>query len=165
MKRRSVFLFFLLPFLGVLVFFALSSVLSQADLKKRTGSLVRDQLAATSGILGTTVAHFLDEGRSPEEALEAILSEEDLYFVALLDADKRILAWNSRFEGYLPLSLREAREGESGIIDSPAGKIFSLLSPVAVSRGRGYFLYMGYALTGMEKMIAPAEHSMYDRLP
>ena len=154
MKRRSVFLFFLLPFLGVLVFFALSSVLSQADLKKRTGSLVRDQLAATSGILGATVAHFLDEGRSPEEALEAILSEEDLYFVALLDADKRVLAWNSRFEGYLPLSLREAREGEPGIIDSPAGKIFSLLSPVAVSRGRGYFLYMGYALTGMEEMIA-----------
>ena len=154
MKRRSVFLFFLLPFLGVLVFFALSSVLSQADLKKRTGSLVRDQLAATSGILGATAAHFLDEGRSPEEALEAILSEEDLYFVALLDADKRILAWNSRFEGYLPLSLREARVGEPGIIDSPAGKIFSLLSPVAVSRGRGYFLYMGYALTGMEEMIA-----------
>ena len=154
MKRRSVFLFFLLPFLGVLVFFALSSVLSQADLKKRTGSLVRDQLAATSGILGATVAHFLAEGRSPEEALEAILSEEDLYFVALLDADKRVLAWNSRFEGYLPLSLREAREGEPGIIDSPAGKIFSLLSPVAVSRGRGYFLYMGYALTGMEEMIA-----------
>ena len=154
MKRRSVFLFFLLPFLGVLVFFALSSVLSQADLKKRTGSLVRDQLAATSGILGATAAHFLDEGRSPEEALEAILSEEDLYFVALLDADKRVLAWNSRFEGYLPLSLREAREGEPGIIDSPAGKIFSLLSPVAVSGGRGYFLYMGYALTGMEEMIA-----------
>jgi signal transduction histidine kinase len=154
LKRRSVFLFFLLPFLGVLVFFALSSVLSQADMKKRTGSLVRDQLVATSGILGATVAHFLAEGRSPEEALEAILSEEDLYFVALLDADKRVLAWNSRFEGYLPLSLRETREGEPGVIDSPAGKIFNLLSPVTASGGRGYFLYMGYALTGMEEMIA-----------
>jgi signal transduction histidine kinase len=154
LKRRSVFLFFGLPFLGVLVFFALSSVLSQVDLKKRTGSLVRDQLAATAGILGTTVAHFLDEGQPAEETLEAILSDEDLYFIALLDADKRVLAWNSRFEGYLPLSLREAREGEPGIIDSPAGKIFSLLSPVAASEGRGYFLYMGYALTGMEEMIA-----------
>lgn len=136
------------------MFFALSSVLSQADMKKRTGSLVRDQLVATSGILGATVAHFLAEGRSPEEALEAILSEEDLYFVALLDADKRVLAWNSRFEGYLPLSLRETREGEPGVIDSPAGKIFNLLSPVTASGGRGYFLYMGYALTGMEEMIA-----------
>jgi signal transduction histidine kinase len=154
LKRRSVFLFFLLPFLGVLVFFALTSVLSQADLKKRTGALVRDQLAATSGILGTTVAHLLDEGRSPEEALGAILSEEDLYFVALLDAEKRVLAWNSRFEGYLPISLREIREGESGIIDSPAGKIFSLLSPIPPSGDGGTFLYMGYALTGMEEMIA-----------
>jgi hypothetical protein len=121
LKRRSVFLFFVLPFLGVLVIFTLSSFLSQADLKNRTSSLVRDQLAATSGIIGTTFTHFLDEGRSPEEALEAILSEEELYFIAFLDTEKRVLAWNSRFEGYLPISLREAREGASGIIDSPAG--------------------------------------------
>ncbi|NTV80921.1 MAG: hypothetical protein HGA24_05815, partial [Candidatus Aminicenantes bacterium] len=140
MRRRTVFLFFVLPFLGVLAFFALSSVLTQADLKNRTAALVRDQLAATSGILGTTVAHFLDDGRSPEEALGSILSDEDLYFVALLDADKRVLAWNSRFEGYLPISLREAREGTSGIIDSPAGKIYSLLSAVTAADGRGYHL-------------------------
>jgi signal transduction histidine kinase len=153
-KRRTVFLFFVLPFLGVLAFFALSSVLTQADLKNRTAALVRDQLAATSGILGTTVAHFLADGRSAEEALDAILSEEDLYFVALLDEGKRVLAWNSRFEGYLPLSLREPGEGASGIIDSPAGKIFSLLSAVEAADGRGYYLYLGYALTGMEEMIA-----------
>ena len=161
MKRRSVLLFFALPFLGVLVIFALSSVFTQADLKSRTSALVRDQLAATSGIIGTTVIHFLDEGRSPEEALEAILSEEELYFVALLDAEKRVLAWNSRFEGYLPISLREAREGASGIIDSPAGKIFSLLSPVASSDGRGYYLYLGYALTGMEEMIARSRRTSF----
>jgi signal transduction histidine kinase len=160
-KRRSVFLFFVLPFLGVLIFFGLSSVLTQADLKNRTAALVRDQLAATSGILGTTVAHFLDDGRSPEEALGAILSEEDLYFVALLDADKRVLAWNSRFEGYLPISLREAREGTSGIIDSPAGKIFSLLSAVTAADGRGYDLYLGYALTGMEEMIALSRRTSF----
>jgi len=161
LKRRSVFLFFLLPFLGVLVFFALSSVLSQADLKKRTGSLVRDQLAATSGILGATAAHFLDEGRSPEEALEAILSEEDLYFVALLDERKTVLAWNSRFEGYLPISLREAREDEPGIIDSPAGKIFSELATVSRRDGSRYYLYLGYALTGMEEMIALSRRTSF----
>ena len=154
MKRRNAFLFFVLPFLGVLAFFALASVLQQADLKKRTEGLVREQLAATAGILRTTVAHFLDEGRPPEAILDAVLSEKDIYFVALLDAEKNVLAWNSRYEGYLPLSLREAREGQSGIIDSPAGKIFSALSAVAPAGGPGYFLYLGYALTGMEDMIA-----------
>jgi len=160
-RRRTVFLFFVLPFLGVLAFFALSSVLTQADLKNRTAALVRDQLTATSGILGTTVAHFLDDGRPAEEALDAILSEEDLYFVALLDENKRVLAWNSRFEGYLPLSLREAQDGTSGIIDSPAGKIYSLLSSVAAADGRGYHLYLGYALTGMEEMIALSRRTSF----
>jgi len=153
-KRRNAFLFFVLPFVGVLAFFALASLLQQADLKKRTEALVREQLSATAGILRTTVAHFLDEGRPPEAILDAILSEKDIYFVALLDAEKNVLAWNSRYEGYLPISLREAREGQSGIIDSPAGKIFSVLSAVAAEGGRGYFLYLGYALTGMEDMIA-----------
>jgi signal transduction histidine kinase len=160
-KRRSVFLFFILPFLGVIGFFALSSVLAQADLRSRTESLLRDQLTASAGILRATVAHFLDEGRPPEEALDSILSEKDIYFIALLDQEMRILAWNSRFEGYLPISLRDSPEGGMGIIDSPAGKIFSLLSDFASADGRGYHLYMGYALTGMEEMIALSRRTSY----
>lgn len=154
MKRRNVFLFFLLPFLGVFVFFSLASILQQSDLRKRTEALVRGQLTATAGILRTTVSHFLEEGRPPDGILDAILADEEIYFVALLDAKKDVLAWNSRYEGYLPISLREARDGESGIIDSPAGKIFSELSPVTTSDGRIYHLYLGYALTRMEEMIA-----------
>jgi len=154
LKRRNVFLFFVLPFLGVFFFFSLASFLGQADLKRRTEALVRDQLAATAGILRATVSHFLDEGRSPDGILDSILSDKDIYFVALLDADKNVLAWNSRYEGYLPISLREARDEESGIIDSPAGKIFSELSAVARPNEERYYLYLGYALTGMEEMIA-----------
>jgi len=161
LKRRSVILFFVIPFLGVLVFFALASVLAQSDLKRRTEALVRGQLAATSGILGTTVAHFLGDGRPPEEALEAILSEEDLYFVALLDADKKVLAWSSRYEGYLPISLQEVREGASGIIDSPAGKFLSVVSALTAADGRRYLLSVGYALGGMEEMIAQSRRSSY----
>lgn len=147
-------MFFVLPFLGVFFFFSLASFLHQTDLKKRTEALVRGQLGAAAGILRATVSHFLDEGRPPDGILDSILSEEDIYFVALLDAEKNVLAWNSRYEGYLPISLREAREGESGIIDSPAGKIFSLLSAVTRGDGQGYYLYLGYSLTGMEEMIA-----------
>jgi signal transduction histidine kinase len=154
LKRRSVLLFFVLPFLGVLVFFTLSSVLAQADLKRRTEELVRAQLEATSGILRTTASHFLGEGRAPEDVLEAILAGEDIYFIALLDADKNVLAWNSRYEGYLPISLREARDGASNIIESPAGKIYNSLSTFSAADGRSYYLYMGYALSGMEEMIA-----------
>ncbi len=154
MKRRNVFLFFVLPFLGVFLFFALASFLGQADLKRRTEILVRDQLRATAGILGTTASRYLDEGMAPAAVLDAILSDEDLYFVALLDAKHDVLAWNSRFEGYLPISLSAIRDDQPGIIDSPAGKIFSDLSALTTKDGRRFHLYMGYALTGMEAMIA-----------
>jgi signal transduction histidine kinase len=154
LKHRNVFLFFVLPFLGVFVFFSLASFLQQRDLKDRTEALVRGQLTATADILRSTVSHYLDEGMAPDAVLDSLLSDEEVYFVALLDGDKNVLAWNSRFEGYLPISLREARDDESGIIDSPAGKIFSELSPLVTKDGRRFHLYLGYALTGMEEMIA-----------
>ena len=154
MRHRNVFLFFVLPFLGVFVFFSLASFLQQRDLKDRTEALVRGQLTATADILRSTVSHHLDEGTAPDAVLASLLSDEEVYFVALLDGDKNVLAWNSRFEGYLPISLREARDDESGIIDSPAGKIFSELSPIVTKDGGRFHLYLGYALTGMEEMIA-----------
>jgi signal transduction histidine kinase len=161
LKRRSVFLFFVLPFLGVFVFFSLASFLGQTALKGRTEALVRGQLKATAGILRVTVSHLLDDDRSPEEILDSLLSEEDLYFIALLDRDKNVLAWNSRFEGYLPLSLREARAEESGIIDSPAGKIFSDFSAIPRPDGGRCYLYLGYALTGMEEMISLSRRTSF----
>lgn len=154
MKRRNVLLFFALPFLGVFVFFSLSSVLAQADLKRRTEALVRGQLAATAGLLRTTVSRSLDSGAAPTAALDALAAEEGLYFIALLDGDGRVLAWNSHFEGYLPLSLRDGGEDGAGIIDSPAGKIFSEMTGFETAAGRRYRLYLGYALTGMEEMLA-----------
>jgi len=154
LKRRNVLLFFVLPLLGVFVFFSLSAFFQHRDLKRRTESLVRGQLGATARTLGTAVSRFLDEGASPETVLDTILADEEVYFVALLDADRDILAWNSRFEGYLPISLTEVRDGEPGIIDSPAGRIFSELTPLATGDGRRFTLYLGYALTGMEAMIA-----------
>jgi len=154
LKRRNVLLFFVLPLLGVFVFFSLSAFFQHRDLKRRTESLVRSQLAATARTLGTAVSRFLDEGVAPETVLDTILADEEVYFVAILDADRDILAWNSRFEGYLPISVTEVRDGEPGIIDSPAGRIFSELTPLATGDGRRFTLYLGYALTGMEAMIA-----------
>jgi len=154
LKRRNVFLFFILPFLGVFVFFSLATFLQHRDLKIRTEALVRGQLAATAGILSTTVSRFLDEGTPPENVLDTILADEEIYFVALLDAKKEVLAWNSRFEGYLPISLSQVRDEEPGIIDSPAGRIFSELAAVTTGDGRRFHLYLGYALTGMDEMIA-----------
>jgi signal transduction histidine kinase len=161
LRRRNVFLFFVLPFLGVFVFFSLASFLGQAALKNRTEALVRSQLKATAGILRVTVSHLLDEGGSPAGILDSLISEEDIYFIALLDGDKNVLAWNSRFEGYLPLSLREARPEESGIIDSPAGKIFSEFSAIPRPDGGRDYLYLGYTLTGMEEMIALSRRTSF----
>ena len=159
MKRRNVFLFFILPFLGLFVFFSLAAFLQHRSLKLRTEALVRGQLGATAGIMSAAVSRFLDEGVSPETVLDTILVDEEVYFVALLDAERSILAWNSRFEGYLPISLSGIRDREPGIIDSPAGRIFSELTPLATSDGRRFHLYLGYALTGMEEMIAQSRRT------
>jgi len=161
LKRRNVWLFFGLPFLGVFVFFALSSVLTQADLERRTEGLVRGQLAATAGLLRTMVSRSLDGGTAPGAVRDALAAEEALDFVALLDGEGRVLAWNSRFEGYLPLSLREAGDAAAGIIDSPAGKIFSDLSAFATADGRRNRLYLGYALTGWEDMLALSRRASF----
>ena len=161
MNRRNVFLFFVLPFLGAFVFFSLAAFLQHRGLRARTESLVRGQLGATAGILSSAVSRFLDEGLAPEAALDTILAGEEIYFVALLDAERDILAWNSRFEGYLPISLAEAGGESAVIIDSPAGKIFSETTGFETADGRRYSLYLGYALTGMEEMIALSRRTAF----
>lgn len=161
MKRRNVFLFFVLPFLGVFAFFALAAALQHRDLKVRTEALVRGQLAATARILGQTASRFLDEGMSPEAVLDTILADEEIYFAALLDGESRVVAWNSRFEGYLPISLSRTEAGQSDIIESPAGKIFSETAGLTTADGRSFRLYLGYALTGMEEMISLSRRTSF----
>ncbi len=154
MKRRSLLVFFVLPFAGILFIFALVSFLNRADFRRATETLVRGHLDATAGILGINISRLLVEGRSPQDVLDLFAPEEDIYFLALLDERKAVLAWNSRFEGYLPLSVSRAEAGESGILDSPAGKIFHTHKTVRGEGGRPYLLYLGYSLSGMEAMLA-----------
>jgi signal transduction histidine kinase len=159
LKRRNALLFFLVPFLGLFVFFSLASILQQRDLKARTEALVHGQLEATAGIVAKTASRFLDQGMSPEAVLDTVLADEDVYFVALLDERDEILAWSSRFEGYLPLSLSGPEGGRAGTIDSPAGRIFSEMAAVETAGGGRYRLYLGYALTGLEAMITQSRRT------
>jgi hypothetical protein len=55
LKRRNVFLFFILPFLGLFVFFSLAAFLQHRSLKLRTEALVHGQLGATAGIMSAAV--------------------------------------------------------------------------------------------------------------
>ena len=154
MKQRNVFLFFVLPFLGVFLFFALAPSWARPTSSEGRRSWSGTSSGPRPAFSARRPSRYLDEGLAPEAVLDAILSDEDLYFVALLDAKHDVLAWNSRFEGYLPISLSAVRDDQPGIIDSPAGKIFSDLSALTTKDGRRFHLYMGYALTGMEAMIA-----------
>lgn len=159
MRKKSFFLFFFIPLLGiVIIFFALSS-LNRRFIRVKVEDLVKEQLQATAQILKADVSHFLMEKSSPEEIFELYSGEENIYFMALLDNEKKILGWRSRFEGYLPLS-RQAGEGkDSWIIDSPMGKIFNIFSSFNTPDKKTYYLYLGYSLKNLEEMLAHSRQS------
>ncbi len=161
MKGRNFFLFFYLPFLGIIIIFFVFSSLNRATIKKRTEDLVKEQLRAAAGILKVNISYFLKENYSVDEIFESYAGEEDIYYIALLDEDKRILGWSSRFEGYLPLSLQTVGNEESWIIDSPAGKIFNFFSPFSPEKGKSYFLYIGYSLGDLEEMVLYSRRSFF----
>ncbi len=154
MKRANILLFFFLPFAGLIAIFFVFSTLNRAYIQRKTEDLVREQLRAMAQVLKVNIGHFLDEGYPPQEIIALSAGEEDIYYLALLDERKNILAWRSRYEGYLPLSARDTERPEPWIIDSPVGQIFNLISPLAAGTGQTYYIYLGYSLSRLDEMIA-----------
>jgi signal transduction histidine kinase len=153
-RRTNFLLFFFLPFAGIIVIFLVVSSLNRAAVRRNTEALVREQLQATAEILKVNVSHFLEEGTSPERVVEFAAGEEGVYYLALLDRDKNILGWKSRYEGYLPLSSGDTSRTAPWIISSPVGSIFNLLAPLSLKGGESYFLYLGYSLSRLDEMLA-----------
>ncbi len=161
MKRKDLLLFFFLPFIGlVLIFFTFSSF-NRAYIKDNVETLVEEQLRATAELLKANLPRLLEHGYSPDEILRTYSDEENIYYLALLDADRKVLGWSSRFDGYLPLSIREVERRESWIISSPAGLIFNLISSFMTGQNDTYFLYLGYSLASMEDMMAHSRRNFY----
>lgn len=154
MNRKGLLLFFFLPFAGVLAIFLTFSLLNRAYIQNKVEGLVHEQLLAAARILKVNIGHFLDEGIAPSSVLARYAAEENIYYMALLDDRQSILAWSSRYEGYLPLTAGDARRTEPWVIDSPVGRIFNLMSTFQTKNGSAYSLYLGYSLAALEKMIA-----------
>lgn len=142
------------------MFFVLSS-LDRRYNRLRIEELVREQLHATAEILSVNISHLLSENVSAEEIFSLYTGEENIYYTALLDENKAILAWISQFEGYLPLSLQSDTEKESWIIDSPAGKIYNVFTSFRDSDDRQYFLYLGYSMRNMEAVVRHSRNSFW----
>jgi len=156
-KQKAFLLFFFAPFIGILVIFFVFSTLNRTFIQDKTESLVQEQLAATAEIFKVNLAHLLEEGYRPEDILGMYKGEENIYYFAILDENKNILAWSSRYEGYLPLSAQDSGRTEPWVLSSPVGKIFNRLSPFSRDDGRVYFLYLGYSLRNLEEMTARAD--------
>jgi len=161
LKGKNFFIFFYLPFLGIVIIFFVFSSLNRAHIRNKVEELVKEQIQATSGILKTDMAHFLGEGYSVDDIFGLYSREKNIYYMALLDANKEVLAWNSRFEGYLPLSVYTAEKKESWIIDSPVGRIFNFFSTFSTKDSKTYFLYIGYSLNDLEEMIAHSQKNFF----
>jgi len=152
LRRKDLLLFFLLPFLGAVILILLMSALNRAYVRGSMDALVTEQLGAAAGILKAGVGRSLEEGTPPSRALDIYSAEGEIYYMALLDADRKVLAWTSLFEGYLPLSAQDVPAGGAWVIDSPAGRIFNHFGPFSTRDGRTYYLYLGYSLKAFEEM-------------
>jgi len=161
LKRQKYLLFFYFPLLGFMVIFFTFSSLNRSYIKDKVEKLVSEQLQATGGILKVNFSHFLKENYAPEDIFAQFSGEENIYYMALLDEDRRILGWQSQFEGYLPLSKESLGKERTWIIDSPAGKIFNSFSSFSLTDGRVYFLYLGYSLRDVEEMMIRSRKNFY----
>jgi signal transduction histidine kinase len=161
LKKKNTLLFFYLPVLGFVVIFFVFSSMNRRYITKKFEGLVEEQLKATAEILKVNFSHFLSEGTSSEKIFELYSGEENIYYMALLDEDRQILGWKSRFEGYLPISKESMRNQGSWIINSPAGKIFNSFSSFSLPEGRIYYLYLGYSLVDLQEMMARSRRNFY----
>lgn len=154
MRKSEIWFFFLLPYLLVLGLFSLVSHLNRQAIQSGVETLAKEQLQATSVILKSNIKEFIEMHGSPEGALDRFSELEDVYFVALLDEDERIIDWHSRFEGYLPFSRRHRPAAEFWVVDSPIGSVFNHYSSFATAGGRLYHLYLGYSLRNLDQLLA-----------
>jgi signal transduction histidine kinase len=153
LKKKDLFLFFFMPLLGFIVIFFFISTINRTYIKDKVEELVKEQLQATAEILKVNISHYLGEDYPSDEILRLYSGEENIYFMALLDDQKNILGWHSRFEGYLPLSQKDIEDRESWTIDSPVGRIFNIFTPFLASDSKTYYIYLGYSLESLEEMI------------
>ena len=153
MKSKGFFLFFYLPLIGMALIFFILSYLNRQYISNKVEELVQEQLEATAGILKVNIAHALEEELLPERAFETYFQEEKIYYMALLNKNKEVLAWSSRFEGYLPLSEEFTEDQGSWIIDSPVGLIYNNFSAFSAGDGNTYYLYLGYSLQNLQDML------------
>jgi two-component sensor histidine kinase len=161
LKKKDLFLFFFLPLIGIIIIFFILSSFNRSYIRAKVEALVEEQLQATAGILKVNLSHFLSEDYPKDEIFDLYSGEENIYYMALLNENKEILAWRSRFEGFLPLSQKKVEERESWIIDSPAGKIFNIFSPFETSGQKTYYIYLGYSLSNLEDMITHSRRSFF----
>ena len=137
MKRKNYLLFFYLPFLSLILIFSFLSYLNRRYITRQVEAVVYEQLKATAGILKKDISHLLQEGFPLEEVFKFYSGEENIYFIAVLDARKNVVGWSSRFEGYLPLSARYLEPEKGWVIESPLGKIYNYFTAFPTDKAGG----------------------------
>lgn len=161
MKKKNYLLFFYLPVLGFVVIFFVFSSMNRRYITKKVERLVGEQLQATAEILKVNFSYFLRENYTSEKIFELYSQEENIYYMALFDENRRNLAWRSRFEGYLPISKESMHAQGSWILDSPVGKIFNSFSSFSLPEGKTYYLYLGYSLVDLQEMMSRSRRYFY----
>lgn len=138
--ERKFFALLILPFFVVLVFFYLVSSFNSKFIIRESQRLAYAQAETTSLVLKIASKDLLNQGeKNLEKFLNFLFHQEKVIYIALLKNGK-LLFWNSKFEGYLPI---EPETPAKRIISTPIGSLLELKS--VVKRGSDEFeIFIGY---------------------
>ncbi|MBC7349650.1 MAG: HAMP domain-containing histidine kinase [Candidatus Aminicenantes bacterium] len=161
MRKSELWVFFLVPYLLVLGLFSLVSHFNRQAIQAGVEALAKEQLQATATILKANIKELLGRQDSPAHILDQFAGLEDIYFIALLDENERILDWHSKFEGYLPFSRRQRPAAEFWVVDSPIGSVFNHYSSLETADGRRFHLYLGYSLQGLDRLLVRSQKNFW----
>ncbi len=154
--EKKFLLLLVVPFVMVLVFFYTMLSLSARGLIKEVHRLSVAQAETTSLVLSFAAAHLLEESVDKLRRFTEVLFQQDkVIYVALLK-DGKLLYWNSKYEGFLPI---EPGTPRVRIFSTPAGSMLELKSSVP-SSGSFFEIYIGYEFEIIDKVKSASRRNL-----
>ena len=133
-----------IPFILLVAFYFYFFSYVNSKNRERVLALSLSQGRLNSVFIEVAGKHLLEEGEeSLERFLRGLMEDDNVIYVAVKKKDKLIF-WDSKYSGYLPLE----RENSPRIFSSPIGSILELKGDI----GNGVSVYLGFDFSLLDEI-------------